>query len=375
MRSAARSANSTARRTKSFSTVIFPPQCSNKIGRISLAGTCEISKWPPLTFVQAARQKIVYGVGVGVLGISGGVEIMRLRTIGAMAIAAVLFGYLLAVVPASAAPTTQTFNNPGASTFVVPACVTSINAVVIGAGGGASVGTNTPVRGGHGAQVTATLTVTPSQTLQLFVGGGGLGNTNNQFSGYSGGGGSSSIDPTGTSTRVIAGGGGGSFTDSIGGDAGQANGAGGDADVTVGGGLGGAGGIGGAAGSIGGTSGNPGGSGNGGSGGDGMNGFTASGGIGYAGGGTGGLAFYGGGGGGGYGGGGGGTNIGGGGAGGSIGPAGVVYAVGTNGGQPGVNSNTGGNGSISLTYDPDCSSPTTSSTTTPSDAVVPKHAG
>ena len=160
---------------------------------------------------------------------------------------------------------TVTFNYTGAvQTWVVPPCVTSINVVAAGAKGGGSVG-------GNGARITGTLTVTPGQTLNIYVGGMGTcgnnsGGWNGGGTGYAsnpvnvlynscGGGGATDIRIGGTAlaNRVIVAGagggkGGGSNTTTPGGSAGCNNGnaggntfgAGGAGGTQVAGGIGGA---------------------------------------------------------------------------------------------------------------------------------------
>ncbi|MFC1525818.1 IPTL-CTERM sorting domain-containing protein [Candidatus Latescibacterota bacterium] len=219
----------------------------------------------------------------------------------------------------------------GASTFAVPNGVTSLEIVAVGAGGGGSI----YMPGGSGALVTTTLSVTPGQVLDLFVGANSADGTNWSV----GGGGSTSI-LSGGAPLVIAGGGGGSGTYGSGGSAGGVGGVGGNGTHSSPG-LGGGGGIGGAGGVGIYSPGHSGGSGAGGTG-----GFAGGpGGAVDGGGGDGG--WYGGGGGGGYGGGGGGGAQSGGGAGGSFGPDGTTYASAGNGGPAGAQ---GGDGSIEITY-------------------------
>src|ERR1041385_5713781 len=67
---------------------------------------------------------------------------------------------------ASGAPTTVAYTTVGASTFTVPAGVTSLSIVAVGGGGGGSI----VYAGGSGGMVTTTLSVTPGQVLDLFVG-------------------------------------------------------------------------------------------------------------------------------------------------------------------------------------------------------------
>ena len=250
------------------------------------------------------------------------------------------------------------FNTPGATTWQIPAGVTSINIVTTGAGGGGSTGTTAGwgSYGGQGAVVTTSLSVTPGDTLTIDVGGGGTGGASGD--GISGGGGGSSGINAGTPDQIVAGGGGG----------------GGAVDVDYGG-LGGGQGNGGtpnavsrtwnsctAQGGSGGNSGTAqsgatnGGNGNGGQGGNGSSGAAGGVGTGTGTGGTGAAtcgSASGGGGGGGYGGGAGGNGSGGAG-GGSIGPAGSTYSLGGNAGSGagmnGAAAGNGGNGSIVISY-------------------------
>jgi len=219
-------------------------------------------------------------------------------------------------------------------TFTVPAGVTSINVIAIGAAGGAGaapVGGGASGAGGLGEQVSGTLAVTPGNTLFVEVGGvgvagtttvGGAGGFNGGAAGAgtadTGGGGgggasdirtvSNAVTGTLTSRLIVAGGGGGgggggdciAGVGGAGGSSTAASGTGGNCiGVEVGGtggaaataGAGGAGGTGGADGGVGGAAG-----GNGGLGGLGIGGTSAT--IGSGGGGGG---LFGGGGGGGAG--------------------------------------------------------------------------
>ena len=95
-------------------------------------------------------------------------------------------------VPIRSWSTTVKFSYTGADqSYVVPAGVTSIKAILWGAGGGGGyVGTGT-VYGGAGAYLEGILKVTPSSTLTIIVGRSGLyadGGGGNQFSVYGGGG-------------------------------------------------------------------------------------------------------------------------------------------------------------------------------------------
>src|ERR1051325_7178803 len=116
--------------------------------------------------------------------------------------------FLFASAVAVAQQTSTTFNYTGSvQTFVVPACVTTIDVDAYGAAGGKSF---TNAMGGLGGRVQCTLPVTPGETLQIFVGGAG-GNGDNQTGqnagGFNGGGhGWDDTDPWG-------GGGGGGASD------------------------------------------------------------------------------------------------------------------------------------------------------------------
>lgn len=105
------------------------------------------------------------------------------------------------------------FSSPGrVQTFVMPGWVTSLNITANGAAGGSVVGNydrngqpspgsgynqsgnRVPfAAGGKGGKVTATLTVTPGQSLSIYVGGsngyngGGSANSNQQDAGTGGG--------------------------------------------------------------------------------------------------------------------------------------------------------------------------------------------
>lgn len=240
---------------------------------------------------------------------------------------------------------TVSVTTQGASTWTVPAGVTTINVVATGAGGGGGYGQ----AGGKGGVVTSTLSVTAGQVLNLYVGGHGGGSAG----GGGGGGGSTHVD-AGSANQIIAGGGGGGAGG--GGVGGNGNGGrGGDAGNGnhPTGGFGGSGGVGGAGGAGGAAPGISGGSGNGGPGGLGGTAGSAGAGTGSGSGalGAGGSGCWCGAGGGGYGGGGsGGQGNGddaGGGGGGSTGPAGSVFSLASNAGASRAN---GGDGSISISY-------------------------
>lgn len=107
------------------------------------------------------------------------------------------------------------FSTVGATTFIVPTNITSIVVKLWGAGGGggdtdtggnAANGEAEGGSGGSGAYVTATIAVTPGETLNIFVPSGGLGSAAALVSGA---GGSWAGIFRSTSPLVIAGGGGG----------------------------------------------------------------------------------------------------------------------------------------------------------------------
>lgn len=109
---------------------------------------------------------------------------------------------------------TTTFSYTGAmQTWTVPVCITSINVECSGAQGGSGYAGNT----NYGGKASATLTVTPGETLYIYVGGkpsgtaaGWNGGGGGETAGYGGGGGSD-IRRGGTTynDRIIVGGGGG----------------------------------------------------------------------------------------------------------------------------------------------------------------------
>ena len=109
----------------------------------------------------------------------------------------------------------QVFNSQGVDSFVVPSGVTSLTLKLWGGGGGSGGGAATGVGGdGGGAGYTlSTITVTPGETLTVYVGGGGNGGTyssaGNDAGGGGGGGGFTSIYRGATALAIAAGGGGG----------------------------------------------------------------------------------------------------------------------------------------------------------------------
>lgn len=143
-----------------------------------------------------------------------------------------LFAIGLLTLGTITAQTVATFNYTGTvQTWTVPPGVTSIDVSMTGAQGGSSYPSISV--GGNGGLVTATLSVTPGQQLEIRVGGeGAAGSANSAGSGgynggavgglygsiYAGGGGGGASDirvaPYGLSDRlVVAGGGGGGAFD------------------------------------------------------------------------------------------------------------------------------------------------------------------
>lgn len=109
----------------------------------------------------------------------------------------------------------QVYNTQGNGTLTVPAGVTSISVKMWGAGGGGGGGGNnySGGAGGGGGFTQSTITVTPGETLSVYVGGGGQGgafnNGGNDAGGGGGGGGASSLYRNTTLLGMAAGGGGG----------------------------------------------------------------------------------------------------------------------------------------------------------------------
>lgn len=142
--------------------------------------------------------------------------------------------FLLSLICVSAYSQNYTFTG-NVETYTVPPCVTSINVVAAGAKGGGN-------SGGAGARVTATLSVTPGQVLEIRVGGngtcpgagyngGGVGkNANNVGNSSCGGGGATDIRvaPYALANRILVasggGGMGGGTSDGSGGAGGCQNG-------------------------------------------------------------------------------------------------------------------------------------------------------
>jgi hypothetical protein len=289
-------------------------------------------------------------------------------------------------VTAPPVPATQSFTTPGPSDFVVPAGNTTITVDLFGAAGG-TISSREP---GMGGRATATIAVTPGETLHINVGGaggdvvgkfnptrgapgingggtGGQGSSGSGGTGAGGGGGASDVRQGGsalTNRIVVAGGGGGAApqTTNVGagegggleGSAGATSGTG-EADGTGGGpGTQSAGGAGGSPGTtpVGFTPGLPGEAGIGGTGGD-DNGVEGN-----DGGGGGGGGWFGG------GGGGGGGKAGAGGGGSGHGPAGTTF-------ESGVRA---GDGTVTLSFTkpaPGAAAGTTSTTASTESSIGP----
>ncbi|MFZ1317473.1 MAG: hypothetical protein WAQ26_03420, partial [Candidatus Saccharimonas aalborgensis] len=123
----------------------------------------------------------------------------------------------------------QIYTAQGASTFTVPAGITSLSVKVWGGGGGGGAGGSAAAggTGGGGGYVSGSVAVTPGETLTVYVGGGGATGTRNTAGGGGGGGGYSSIYRGTTALAIAAGGGGGGGGRNSAGNTGGAGGAGG----------------------------------------------------------------------------------------------------------------------------------------------------
>ena len=152
-------------------------------------------------------------------------------------------------------PTAATTYNytGGVQTYVVPGGITSVSVSLTGAAGGIGGTVASPFPGGYGGKTTATLAVTPGQTLYIFVGGKGndatsLGTSGNNgyngggtlaggsgtFAGQGGGASDIRVGATDVYSRVlVAGGGGGGGDIHNGGNGGGLTAASGQSDVTA----------------------------------------------------------------------------------------------------------------------------------------------
>jgi len=208
--------------------------------------------------------------------------------------AAVAGGYIYTVGGNYPSGATATYNTQGSATYTVPSGFTSVTVKAWGGGGGGGAGGSNRFggagspggAGGGGGYIQSTITVTPGEVLDVYVGAGGSNGTTAFRSGGegAGGGGYSSVSRSGTPLVVAAGGAGGGGGGSNTGNNGGAGGAGGGTSGIGGGSSSGGGGGGGSQSS--GGSGGTGGSTNGGSGAS----LAGGGGADGAGGGTGGGA-------------------------------------------------------------------------------------
>ena len=137
---------------------------------------------------------------------------------------------------AFAASTTYTPGGGSEQQFLVPEGVTQIEVTAIGGAGGSTE----EAPGGSGAKVTATLTVTPEQTLYVDFGGGGA--AGGEGAGKGGGASDVRTEAGKLSSRLIVAGGGGGDTYDGGGQGGSASGESGEGGSSEGGGGGGGGG-------------------------------------------------------------------------------------------------------------------------------------
>ena len=124
----------------------------------------------------------------------------RCKPFAVNGVIAVVLGIASGSVIAAPCVSGVPYTTVGANDCQIPAGVSSISVSATGGGGGGGVGKV----GAAGAVVAGTISVTPGNTLPLFVGGGGKG-----FNGGAGGGGSSNVNAGAVGNQIIAGGGGG----------------------------------------------------------------------------------------------------------------------------------------------------------------------
>ena len=202
--------------------------------------------------------------------------------------AAAAGGYIYTVGGTQSNGSTSYYTSPGSDTYTVPSGVTSITVKSWGGGGGGGGG-GTDAGGGNGGgsgYSKTTLSVTPGEVLDIYVGSGGTyGSFSSGSSGSSsgdggGGGGYSGVFSSGTPLLVAPGGGGGgggdgggstNYSGGAGGAGGGTSGVSGSSSNAAGGGGAGTSSSGGSAGSGGNNSGAAGGSLSGGAGADGAN--------------------------------------------------------------------------------------------------------
>ncbi|MCZ2141503.1 MAG: hypothetical protein LC096_08970, partial [Bacteroidia bacterium] len=206
---------------------------TNPNGTATSVGTFTVNPSLALPTVTASDTIICLGASVTLNGVSPGNEIGWYSTpTGPTQIAATLSGVDYVVTPSvtttyyvqaqeigGVAPGSQTFNyTGGVQTFTVPAGVTSITIDAYGAAGGK----NALAPESKGGNIKASISVTPGQTLNVYVGGkgnqgpsapggyNGGGASSNTSNGGSGGGASDvRTTPYSLADRIIVAGGGG----------------------------------------------------------------------------------------------------------------------------------------------------------------------
>jgi hypothetical protein len=139
-------------------------------------------------------------------------------------------GYVYSVGGSKSNIVRQVVATTGSSSYSVPVGVTTITVKAWGAGGGGGAGGSASIggTGGGGGFAQANLTVTPGESLNVYVGNPGTSNTVVSTSGGGGGGGGASYVARGATYLVIgAGGGGGGGGDNSSATPGGAGGAGG----------------------------------------------------------------------------------------------------------------------------------------------------
>jgi hypothetical protein len=111
------------------------------------------------------------------------------------------------VIPARAAPGTQSFTTPGTYSFTVPVGVTTLGYTVLGAGGGQGGADqdNSPKGslGLPGTQLAGSLDVTPGEVMSIYVGAGGRGGATG--SGAAGAAGGAGLHPGGNGADLPGG--------------------------------------------------------------------------------------------------------------------------------------------------------------------------
>jgi hypothetical protein len=180
----------------------------------------------------------------------------RLLISGVVVALGSLTGMLVGASPAGASgPATVTFSAVGDHSWTVPAGVTSVTLTVAGGQGGAAYYGGGTVPSGLGAEVDATVAVSPGDVVAVTVAGagqdaathrGGFGGGGNGSTRAGGGGGASRASVGGSLVAVAGGGGGATPYEGNGGDsgaagaggAGTAGGAGGAGTSSAGGGGG-----------------------------------------------------------------------------------------------------------------------------------------